>query len=83
MANQGKQNIIEIAAFLCGAIQGLIGAEAMLKKSFSAPSDVMALGQSGPPLGELLPFDGIGSHEWAASREVSNYGTIRWMPKQA
>ena len=63
MANEGKENIIEIAAFLCGAIQGLIRAEAMLEKSFSAVRNVMALGQSGPPLGELLPFDGIGSHE--------------------
>jgi hypothetical protein len=70
MANEGKQNIIQIAAFLRGAIQGLIWTEAMLKKSFSTVGDVMTLGQSGPPVGELLPFARIGSHDAWSKREV-------------
>jgi hypothetical protein len=63
MANEGKQDIIQVAPFLRRAIQGLVRAETLLKKSCSPVGHVMTLGQSGPPVGELLPFDGIGSHD--------------------
>ena len=82
MADEGKQNIIQIAPFLRSAIQGLIRTKAMLKKSFRTVGDVMALGQSGPPVGELLPFDGIGSHDAWGKPEVWDHGTIRCMPMQ-
>ena len=62
MANEGEQNIIQVAAFLRGAIQGTLWAEAVMKELFRAVGDVMALDQGGPPMGELLPFDGIRSH---------------------
>ena len=62
MSNESKKNIIQVAAFLGGAIQGPVWAEAVMKELFRAVGDVMALGQCGPPMGELLPFDGIRSH---------------------
>lgn len=63
MSNEGKQNIIQVPAFLCGAIQSLIGSEALLEKLFSTVSNVMVLCQRRPPGRELLPFEGIGSHD--------------------
>ena len=77
MSNEGEQNIIQVSAFLRGAIQGSVWAEAVLKQLFNAVGDVMALGQSRPPVGELLPFDGIGSHDVWIRSEPCGHGTIR------
>jgi hypothetical protein len=77
MPNESKKNIIQVSAFLRGAIQGPVWAEAVLKQLFNAVGDVMALGQSRPPVGELLPFDGIGSHDAWIKSEACGHGTIR------
>ena len=77
MSNESKKNIIQVAAFLRGAIQGPVWAEAVLKQLLNAVGDVMALGQSRPPVGELLPFEGIGSHDVWVKSEACGHGTIR------
>ena len=77
MANESKKNILQIAAFLRGAIQGPVWAEAVLKQLLNAVGDVMALCQSRPPFGELLPFDGIRSHDVWIKSEACGHGTIR------
>jgi hypothetical protein len=38
---------------------------------------MMPLGQAGPPVGKLLPFDRIGSHDTWIKSEASSHGTIR------
>ena len=82
MANEGEQNIIQVAAFLGGAIQCPAWAKAVMKELFRAVGDVMALGQGGPPMGELLPFDGIRSHGARIRLKACGHGTIRWMAMQ-
>lgn len=77
MPNQRKEDIIQVAAFLGGAIQGLIWAQAPVEKFFSAVGHMMPLGQAGPPVGKLLPFDRIGSHDTWIKSEASSHGTIR------
>lgn len=75
MANQGKQQIIQVAAFLRGTIQGLVWAQALPEELISSFGDVMAQSQSRPPVGELLPFNGIGSHDSSIKAETCGHGT--------
>ena len=63
MSNEGKQNIIQVPTFLCGAIQGLIGSETLLEKLLRTVGNMMVVCQRRPPGSELLPFEGIGSHD--------------------
>ncbi len=77
MPYQRKENIVQVAAFLRSAIQGTLWAEAVMKELFRAVGDVMALGQGGPPMGELLPFDGIRSHGARIGLKACGHGTIR------
>jgi hypothetical protein len=63
MSNKGKQNIIQIPTFLCGAIQGLIGSETLLEKLCCTIGNVMVVCQRRPPGRELLPFKRIGIHD--------------------
>lgn len=77
MSNKSKKNIIQVSTFLRGAIQGPVWAEAVLKQLFNAIGDVVTLGQSRPPVGELLPFDGIGSHDVWIKSKTCGHGTIR------
>lgn len=75
MTNEGEEQVIQVAAFFRRAIEDLVGSQALPKELFSAFGDVMALGQSGPPVGELLPFDGIGSHDRSIRAEICAHGT--------
>ena len=77
MSNKSKEDIIQVAPFFGGAIQGLVWTHALLKEFFGTVSHVMALGQGSPPLSELLPFDGIGSHGIWIKPKVFGNGTIR------
>ena len=77
MPNKSKEDIIQVAAFLCGAIQGLVWTQAVLKELFSTVGDVMALGQGSPPVSELLPFDGIRGHGMWIKSKACGHGTIR------
>ena len=77
MSKEGKQNIIQIATFLRSPIQGMVRAKSLLKKTFGTVGDTVVLRQSGPPLRETLPFDGVENHGTGNKSEGSGHGTIR------